>query len=224
MKRVSVYFIGFILALLLMVAPSSVFASDDVLDQKIKHKVPVETLHQWQRVVEDYAFQSMIDPSRKIYAWKKFMDTLEGETPIRQLLKVNLWFNGFPYKQDNWVYGEDDYWATPSEFLENGGDCEDFAIIKYITLRLLGFSAEDMKIAMVYDVFSGTDHSFLIVNYEDESFVLDNRENMTVTDHYVDRYKPHYAFNEEKLWTFESPVMVQKMRKDEDGTVLTGNR
>lgn len=218
------YLTGLILTILLLIAPNSAAASDDVLAKEGNSDVPVVTLRQWQRVVEDYAFQSSFEPSKKIYAWKRFMSSVESEEPLGQLLKVNLWFNGFPYKQDNWVYGEDDYWATPSEFLENGGDCEDFAIIKYITLRLLGFPAESMKIAMVYDVFSGTDHSFLIVNYEGEDFVLDNRENMTVADHYVDRYKPHYAFNEQKLWMFDSPLMVEKLRKDDSGDVLPGNR
>ena len=170
MKTGSVYLIGLLLALFLLSAPFAHAASGDIFDATGKQSAPIETLPQWQRVIEDYAFTSSIDPSQKIAAWKRFLDSVQNEPPVRQILKVNLWFNGFPYKQDNWIYGQEDYWASPSEFLENGGDCEDYVIIKYITLRLLGFSADDMKIAMVYDVYSGTDHSLLVVDYKDETF------------------------------------------------------
>jgi len=37
------------------------------------------------------------------------------------------------------------------------------------------------------------------------------------------RYKPHYAFNEETVWVYNSPVMVQKLR-NEDGSITAGNR
>lgn len=224
MKPRSVYLIGLLLALFLLSAPLAHAASDDILNAKGKRIAPIETLPQWQRVIEDYAFTSAFNPSRKVAAWKRFLDSVQDEPPVRQILKVNLWFNGFPYKQDNWVYGKEDYWASPSEFLENGGDCEDFVIIKYITLRLLGFSADDMKIAMVYDVYSGTDHSLLIVNYDDEQFVLDNRESLTVPAHYNERYKPHYVFNEENLWTYDSPLIARTARDDNAGDVLPGNR
>lgn len=224
MKPSSVYLIGLLMALFLLSAPVAHAASDDILNAKGKRSAPIETLPQWQRVIEDYAFTSAFNPSRKVAAWKRFLDSVENEPPVRQILKVNLWFNGFPYKQDNWIYGQEDYWASPSEFLENGGDCEDFVIIKYITLRLLGFSAEDMKIAMVYDVYSGTDHSLLIVNYNDEQFVLDNRDNMTVSSHYNERYKPHYVFNEKDLWTYDSPLIARSVREDAGNEVMPGNR
>lgn len=224
MKPRSVYLIGLLLALFLLSAPLAHAASDDILNAKGKRIAPIETLPQWQRVIEDYAFTSAFNPSRKVAAWKRFLDSVQDEPPVRQILKVNLWFNGFPYKQDNWVYGKEDYWASPSEFLENGGDCEDFVIIKYITLRLLGFSADDMKIAMVYDVFSGTDHSLLIVDHGGEKYVLDNRENMTVASHYTKRYKPHYVFNETGLWTYDSPTIARRKAPDDAITVLPGNR
>ena len=223
----SVYLIGLMLGILLiaMVISTPVHASaDQILEAKGKQSAPLQTLPQWQRIIEDYAFQRYIGPSQKIRAWDKFTSSLYEEPPLRQLLKVNLWFNGFPYKQDNWVYGKEDHWATPSEFLENGGDCEDFAIIKYITLRQLGFDADSMQIAMVYDVFSGTDHAFLIVRHDGEDFILDSRENLTIASHYTKRYKPHFVFNESDLWTFDSPLIARQARGDNSDEVLPGNR
>lgn len=218
------YLIGLMLALFLISAPLAHATSSDVFTAENKQSAPIETLPQWQRVIEDYAFTSAIEPSRKVAAWKRFLDSVEHEPPIRKILKVNLWFNGFPYKQDNWIYGQEDYWASPAEFLENGGDCEDFVIIKYLTLRLLGFPADAMKIAMVYDVYSGTDHSLLVVEHDGETFVLDNRDNLTVPAHYAERYKPHYVFNEENLWTYDSPRIARSVRNDGGENVMPGNR
>lgn len=183
----------------------------------------IDVLPQWKRVIEDYALIQSLPPSNRFKAWNKFIASIENDQPIRQILKVNLWFNGYPYKQDDWLYAKSDHWATPTEFLQTGGDCEDYAIIKYLTLRRLGFAAEAMKIVMVYDVFSGTDHAFLTIEHDGETYVLDNRDNLTVESHYVDRYKPHYAFNEQGLWTYDRPVVVEKLRDDE-ASVLTGNR
>lgn len=228
MTRRSVYVIGFSLVLLCiaMLNPSIAYGSmdEDLLKANNKQSAPLNILPQWQRVLEDHAFENAIEPSKKYRAWRKFVNSVKNDPPIRQLLKVNLWFNGFPYKQDNWIYGREDHWATPSEFLENGGDCEDYVITKYLTLRQLGFPAKDMKIAMVYDVFSGTDHSLLIVDHGGEKYVLDNRENMTVASHYTKRYKPHYVFNETGLWTYDSPTIARRKAPDDAITVLPGNR
>jgi len=228
MLRRSVYLIGFSLMLLCVaiINTSTAYGSsdDDLLKANNKQSAPISVLPQWQRVLEDHAFQNAIEPSKKFHAWRKFVNSIRNDSPVRQLLKVNLWFNGFPYKQDNWIYGKDDHWATPSEFLENGGDCEDYVITKYITLRELGFAAEDMKIAMVYDVFSGTDHALLVVDHDGEKFVLDNRDNMTVASHYTKRYKPHYVFNENGLWTYDSPVIARRKAHTDNNSVLPGNR
>lgn len=213
-----------VLCLLLFAAePASATQNETLLTTSPTQIQSIDALPQWRRVIEDYALIQSLPPSNRVIAWNKFIDSIRDDRPIRQILKVNLWFNGYPYKQDNWLYSRNDHWATPTEFLQTGGDCEDYAIIKYLTLRRLGFSAEAMKIVMVYDVFSGTDHAFLTVQYNGETYVLDNRDNLTVESHYVDRYKPHYAFNEHDLWTYDRPAVVEKLRDDEDG-VLTGNR
>ncbi len=208
-----------------VISPSTARASaEDIFEAEGKLSAPLGALKQWQSMMKSFVADIHQDLSPNAQTWNDFMRSIENDTPETQILKVNLWFNAFPYKRDDYVYGKSDHWASPTEFLEYGGDCEDYTIIKYITLRLLGFPADTMKIAMVYDVFSGTDHALLLVKYNDEHFVLDNRENLTVADYYTKRYKPHYIFNEEKFWTYDSPMIVRKARKDESAEVLTGNR
>jgi len=190
---------------------------------------PVKTfsssyLPQWQEILNNQLSETYNSQSVSVKTWQEFIETLQGETKLRQLIRVNQWFKQFAYKQDNWIYKQDDYWASPVEFLTKGGDCEDYAIIKYMTLRKLGFAAKDMKIAMVYDVYSGTDHSFLTVRHNGTEFALDNREKLVVVRYMKNRYKPHYAFNEKNVWVYDSPVMARKMREHSNGAVLPGNR
>jgi len=190
--------------------------------QKISH--PEQYISRWGSILDNYRLikHNNLQTSRT-NAWKKFVHHLKDESPTKQILKVNLWLNSYPYKQDNWAYNTSDYWSTLGEFLDNGGDCEDFAIAKYLTLKYLGFDPNKMKIAIVYDTYSGTDHALLIVHHHNQTYVLDNRENMTVQNHYADRYKAYYAFNEKQLWAYDQPVIVRKLR-DHNQAVLPGNR
>ena len=183
----------------------------------------LSVLPPWQRVLH---FKTISEDKENvsILMWRKLIDSLRDEEKSEQLFKVNLWLNSFPYKQDNHIYGKSDHWSSPTEFLIHGGDCEDFAITKYITLRELGFTAEELNIAIVYDVFSGTDHAFLLVNQDGKEYVLDNRDHIISSDHYKDRYKPYYVFNESLLTTFEKPVIASTIRDAENNAVLPGNR
>lgn len=198
-------------------------------DGKLLSKTPINSysstkLERWHDILNNHLSDTHNSRAPNIETWYEFMNMVSHEPKLRQLMRVNAWFEQFPHKQDNWVYKKDDYWASPVEFLTQGGDCEDYAIIKYMTLRQLGWSAEDMKIAMVYDVYSGTDHAFLTVHHKGAEFVLDNREKLVVSRYMKNRYRPHYAFNEQTLWIYDSPIMVQKMRKGAKGTVMPGNR
>ena len=56
-----------------------------------------------------------------------------------KLEKINDFFNDIKYASDQTVYGTSDYWANPYEFLaKDKGDCEDYAIAKYLALEYLG--------------------------------------------------------------------------------------
>lgn len=205
--------------------PSSANAgAEDIFEAKGKLSAPMAALKQWQIMMQNFSIDMNKNPSPNARTWAGFIKSIENDTPEQKILKVNLWFNAFPYKSDYYVYGVSDYWASPTEFLEYGGDCEDYAIIKYFTLRLLGFPADTMKIAMVYDIFSGTDHALLLVKYNNENYVLDNKENLTTPSYYTARYKPHYIFNEAQFWTYDSPMIVRKARENQDADVMTGNR
>ena len=155
---------------------------------------------------------SLARGSQSYQAWQIYLNSLRYEPKLRQMMAVNNWFGQFPYRLDSQVYQTHDYWATPQEYFAYGGDCEDIAIAKYESLKKLGFSPDDMKVAIVYDADTYRDHAFLIVKHEGADYVLDNREKMTVVRYLKHRYKPHFMFNDEKVWTFGSPLAVSYVR------------
>ncbi|KZL02074.1 Transglutaminase-like domain protein [Pseudovibrio sp. Ad5] len=95
----------------------------------------------------------------------------------KQLSYVNRGINAFiSYQSDQQVWGRSDYWASPIETLsQRRGDCEDYAVLKYWTLRELGIPAEDMKVVAVYDTKIGQYHAILNLSYKGGEYVLDNR-------------------------------------------------
>lgn len=85
----------------------------------------------------------------RVLAWLDMMARSRLMTEPEKLQQVNAFFNQVPDRDDLPQWGQGDYWATPLEMLgRDGGDCEDFAIAKYFSLRELG--VEDAKLRLVY--------------------------------------------------------------------------
>lgn len=78
--------------------------------------------------------------------------------------RVNQFFNSrIRFVDDMTVLGQEDYWATPVEALrkKGAGDCEDYALAKYFTLRELGVPASQLRITY-YKGFPNSQRRFLI--------------------------------------------------------------
>ena len=73
-------------------------------------------------------------------------------------------------------YGVADLWATPlMTFASNAGDCEDYAIAKYVALQEVGIADEDLRLVVVHDRDSNEYHSVAAVRYDGRWLILDNR-------------------------------------------------
>ena len=136
-------------------------------------------------------------------AWEALIDSLRGAPKREQMDAVNRFFNRVPYVEDIKNYGMDDYWQTPYEFMQRGGDCEDYAIAKYITLKRLGFREEDMRILIVQDSnLNGIMHAVLEVNNRHAAYILDNQAQQVIAAARIFHYQPIYALNELVWWAF----------------------
>ena len=71
-----------------------------------------------------------------------------GETA--KLKRINDFVNRhIAFEDDRSVWDQSDYWATPLETIGQGrGDCEDFTILKYVSLRLAGVA--DSRLRLIY--------------------------------------------------------------------------
>ena len=93
-------------------------------------------------------------------------------------------------------YGYDDYWPSPLQTLGSGaGDCEDYAIVKYVALRELGVDADDLRVVIVRDDKRLVEHAVLAVRSERKWLVLDNRTMAILNTEDVRNYRPLFALN-----------------------------
>ncbi len=139
-------------------------------------------------------------PSAEMMAWRAKIRGLRAEAPLDRLWEVNRFINTWAEKPDGENYGAEDYWASPLEFIGRSGDSEDFAIMKFFTLRELGFTNEQLRIVVAKDVLRNKIHSFLAVYHEGEIYILDNVSDGVLTQSYAKYYFPFYSVNETTRW------------------------
>lgn len=133
-------------------------------------------------------------------SWSKFITDIGDNDRRQQLAAVNTRMNASPYITDPRNWGLKDYWETPGEFFRKDGDCEDYAIVKYMTLKALGFDPASMRIVVVQDINLKVPHAVLAVELEGESWILDNQARSVVKATSVHHYRPIYSINENAWW------------------------
>ena len=141
---------------------------------------------------------------QRIDAWQHLLATQKQLSEPEQLNVVNLFFNRqMRYQEDIDLWHEVDYWETPIEALWKGaGDCEDYAIAKYFSLRHLGVSSDKLRITYVKALSQNRAHMVLTYYASPDAVPL-------VLDSLIDTIKPAtqrtdllpvYAFNAEGVW------------------------
>jgi predicted transglutaminase-like cysteine proteinase len=123
---------------------------------------------------------------------------------VQQLRLVNNYFNSKPYEDDARLFGVDDYWQFAEEFVRNGGDCEDFVVAKYRTLVAAGFPEENLRIVLVDDRVTLTEHAVLAARVGSAIFILDNQKVGLKLESQVTTYRPLYAFNRKSVYYYQS--------------------
>lgn len=144
------------------------------------------------------------DGRHRVDEWRAMLSERKPASDLALLQRVNQFFNQeLRYVEDIDLWHLDDYWATPVEALWKGaGDCEDFAIAKYFSLRQRGMPAE--KLLITYVKVLNPERAHMVLTYypdnDGEPLVLDS---LTDTIEPADSRKdllPVYAFNGEGVW------------------------
>ena len=164
---------------------------------------------QWTSVLERFAGERPMmeapckpDPyaSCGMQHWKRFLDETKGKPRRTQIEVVNTYFNEVRYVTDPVNWKVPDYWNTPFQFFSKQGDCEDYAIAKYLSLRALDFKVEELRIVVVQDLNLKLGHAVLVVYEGDQALLLDNQIKDVIDATRVRHYKPEYSINEQSWW------------------------
>ncbi|MCW9047597.1 MAG: transglutaminase-like cysteine peptidase [Gammaproteobacteria bacterium] len=134
--------------------------------------------------------------------WMKFLESIRHLSKARQIKEVNLYANKHDYILDIENYGLKDYWATPREFLYNNGDCEDYAITKMLSLKILGFNMSGIRLVVLQDTNLRIPHAVLALNTKNDILIMDNQVDEVISHKHVLHYVPIYALNDKKWWMF----------------------
>jgi predicted transglutaminase-like cysteine proteinase len=141
--------------------------------------------------------------------------------PHDQLRLVNRYINKRRYRRDRKQTslsvsdgGEAklrNQWSTLLEFLDRGGDCEDYATAKYFLLRELGYPAGDMRIVVSFDRSVRAYHAVLAIRQNDDSSWLLETDN-TIKRFRQRGYRFIYAINEDGIWDHNTGSEAAKIK------------
>jgi predicted transglutaminase-like cysteine proteinase len=108
-------------------------------------------------------------------------------------------------------YGQIDVWSSPLDtFTTGAGDCEDYAIAKYVALRLAGMSADDLRIVVVRDTINGEGHAVAMARLDQHWLTLDNRRMAMVEDSDARNIRPLFVIDDNDVMKYvdTAPAMV----------------
>lgn len=142
-----------------------------------------------------------------VTAWRRLIDDAGALSDTAKLDRVNAFFNRRSiFDSDLQVWQQEDYWATPLEFLGRGtGDCEDFAISKYMTLKILGVANERLRLIYVRAKTGATQPvAHMVLGYyaqpSEEPLILDNLISSVRAASQRADLTPVFSFNSDGLW------------------------
>jgi predicted transglutaminase-like cysteine proteinase len=178
---------------------------------KVEFTLPETLLNEVSREYGEFA-------RRRLVAWQQLIRENGALSEYEKLEKVNTFFNRLQFVDDIIHWKKKDYWATPVEFLAtDGGDCEDFALAKYFTLKALG--VEENKLNLTYVKAIRYNQAHMVLTYyakpDQIPLVLDNLIPEILPANQRKDLVPVYSFNGSGLWLAKSRGKGEKVGSSE---------
>ena len=135
-------------------------------------------------------------------AAKRFLailDKAEAQNGWARIAEINRVINlNIKPVDDMTQYGVVDLWASPlTTFASGAGDCEDFAIAKYVALHEIGFADDDLRLVVIYDRLTNENHVVAAVRYDSRWQILDNRTLDVRSDVDIAEFNPLFVIDHE---------------------------
>ena len=156
-----------------------------------------------------------ISTRQRFEDWQNLVEQGKNASELEKLRLTNDFFNqNIQFKDDQSLWFQADYWATPVEILYKGaGDCEDFAIAKYFTLLEMG--VDDNKLRITYVKALTLNQAHMVLTYfetpQDVPLVLDNLNPAIVPATERIDLDPVYSFNGSGLWLAKTKGGAQQV-------------
>jgi len=147
--------------------------------------------------------------------WRRLVAELAA-LPLRErIARANDVLNRVHYVSAVANWRDPDHWETPYEFLARGGQCQDYAIAKFMALSASGVPESALRFVVVHDRVTGLDHAVTAVYVDGEALVLDNQVREVMPSSRLGRYVPYYSINRTGWWyhqprTPAAPVQVAR--------------
>jgi predicted transglutaminase-like cysteine proteinase len=110
-------------------------------------------------------------------------------------------------------WGVPDKWSAPLEtFTTHKGDCEDYAIAKYVALIEAGIAADDVKLMIVHNTAAHEDHAVTAARLDGAWIILDNRWLKLVEDKAMPEAVPLFALDSEGARRYLPDVLIGARR------------
>jgi predicted transglutaminase-like cysteine proteinase len=175
-------------------------------------------LQKWLGVERDVASEQQVlkiceqdrascpsEPAREFLAIVDSAKTLQGRARLGEINRaINLKIKSM---SDMALYGLEDVWSSPlATFAAGAGDCEDYAIAKFVALQQAGVAADDLRIVVLRHDILDEDHAVVAARLDGNWLMLDNLHMMMVEDQNVRGYHPLFLIdrNGVKLY-FDKP-------------------
>lgn len=155
---------------------------------------------------------------QRFYKWRALIHEQRLKPEASQLEAVNHFFNQQLFVDDLLLWQQEDFWASPLEFIGAGaGDCEDFAIAKYFTLLELGVSEDKLRITYVKALKLNQFHMVLAYypRPDAEPLILDNLIDEVKKASKRTDLLPIYNFNASSLWLAKAQGSGQRVGSSE---------
>jgi predicted transglutaminase-like cysteine proteinase len=110
------------------------------------------------------------------------------------------------------LHGEADVWTSPLATLALGsGDCEDYAIAKFVALRNAGVAPEDLRIVVMHDMLGGEDHAVVAARLDGRWLTLDNRRMAMIEDSDIRSFRPTFVIDQHGVSRYvdAAPVVAE---------------
>lgn len=204
-KKAAVVLISFMAATAMVsfsnTASASSMSSTGLFQTAEKRSSKLQAFSKWNNVLRRYYRERRQTRNvASIRRWRAFIRQTRDLPRAAQLRAVNRFVNRFAYRTDSRNYGRVDYWATPRQFFAKGGDCEDFVIVKYLTLKALGWKQRQLRLVVLIDRRKRQAHAVLAVYHAGRRHILDNQFRSVMRDTQIRHYRPVYSINERNWW------------------------